>query len=710
MKNDFVSYLFLVNKERVLQHLYFGKSVADFDAFSFTNLGFDWSKTYLSKTGEEKQYEDGYYHDRSLLEVPSFGYGDERGALIIARQAQGSSKTLFLYSSHRIYDGLPKSKTLPSFKNAGSAKTLEIVLEDEAKGLKLVLSFSLIDGFAGIIRGQKLIATKETDVLRAYSLAFDLPSSDYKLTHFSGDWSYERRLIEEKIEPGTKVLGNTTGRSSHEENPFFFLSEPGSEEENGEVYGFSFLYSGSWKGEINVAKFNSTRILLGINDSSFSYRLMPKEEMELPFALLCHSSSGFGPLSRNLHDFERNHIISFPSSYLAHPILINSWEACFMDFDTAKLLTFAKEARMMGTDLFVLDDGWFGERNDDTSSLGDWYVNTKKVDMEKLISYVHESGMKFGLWFEPEMVNPKSVLFKEHPEFALANLEEEPDLSRHQLQLDLANPKVINYLYDAIENILSKFDIDYVKWDHNRSRGTAYSPYLKNEKEGELEYRNTMGYYELLSRLTSKHQNILFEGCASGGGRYDLGELFYTPQIWCSDETDPVQRLFIQYSTSYAYPLVSMGTHISKNPIMDYASKGEIALFGTYGLELDPTKLSEKEKEEIRKTMDAYRRLSPLIAEGDLYRLRNPYHDNSFCLLVINKAKSQGVFLYVNLLKENARYRYVKLRGLKKDTQYTLSGYERSLSGEYLMNVGINLYGWQNEFQSHYIELQEVAK
>lgn len=709
--NDAISYLFFVNKERMLQHLYFGKRLDDFDVNSATELGFDWSKTFLSKDGKEELYEDNYYYDRSLMEVPSYGADDQRHALITATSQDGRHRTIFRFVSYRSYVGIPEYTKLPTLKNSSKANTLEITLCDEAKGLTLLLSYSIMDNYGSIIRSQKLVCGSPTIIDRAFSLSLDLPSSDYSLTHFSGDWSFERRLVEEKLEPGIKVIGTNSGRSSHEENPFFFVSDPGAGEENGEVYGFSFLYSGSWKGEIEVSKFHSTRVLLGINDDGFSFPLSEKEELELPVAVLSYSPAGFGPLSRDIHRLIREHIISFPDSYPDHPILINSWEACFMDFDTEKLMKFAVSAKEIGADLFVLDDGWFGKRNDDSSSLGDWTVNDGKVHLGKLISCVHGLGMKFGLWFEPEMINPDSNLYRNHPEFILANPLDEPGLSRHQLQLDLTNPKVIDYLFESIEKILKEYQVDYVKWDHNRPRSSIYSPFLGSKREGEIEYRSTVGYYNLLSRLTKAHPDILFEGCASGGGRFDLGQLSYTPQIWTSDETDPVQRLFIQYSTSFGYPLIAMGTHISKSPVTNYTTKGEIALFGTFGIELDPTTLKKSEVDEIIKLTNIYRSIArPLIEKGDLYRLRNPYKDNAFSFLVMSQDKTSGAFLYVNLLKENARYRFVKLRGLKASSLYSLSGYKRPLSGDYLMNVGINLYGWLSEFESRFIELKEVSR
>lgn len=708
LNNKKMSYMFFINGMGYLQHLYFGKKINSFDFASFTDYGYEWGKTYLDEYDNENVFPDNYYSDRSLTEIGAHGCNDKRGAQFIIKHSDGSNKTSFKYVSHRIYNGKPALKSMPhTFCDENKCLTLEIILLDEKQAIELKTSYTIFEGLDIIVRNNVLVNKSDltVQIKRAFSYQLDFVENAFDLIHFCGDWSQERYFDRKKITDGKFIVQSNYGRSSHEENPFVILCDEKCDEQNGNAYAFSFVYSGNFSFSVNVDKWHSTRVLMGINDEDFEYSLEGGAEFEVPEGIIAFSNDGFGSISRNMHDLVRNNLNKHPSPLAYRPVLFNSWEGCYMDFDTNVILDYIKSASDIGAELFVLDDGWFGKRNDDLRALGDWFVNEEKIDLKRVIDECHKYNMKFGLWFEPEMINPNSDLYRQYPNYALGKQKSVRSLSRHQLVLDTSLDAAVDAVYDMMCSILDKYEIDYIKVDHNR----GISEIESNSNYGETYHRLILGAYRLYGKLIERYPNLFIENCASGGGRFDLGMLYYSPQIWASDETNPVQRMFIQYGTSFGYPLCSMGSHISKCPITNYTTKGNIALFGTYGLEMNPCKLNEEERKEILKTNELYHKYhNKVIQNGDLYRLLSPFETNYMSMISVSKDKQTAMVLFANLLKENNRYRYLKLAGLEANTKYKNTFDNKVYTGDYYMNIGLNFTRWLDEFSSFVIILEAV--
>lgn len=710
LKNDYISYIFFINSKNILQHVYFGKKINDFDFESYLDLGFEWPKTYLDSNLVEHTYEDNYYNDRSLMEIGQHGAHDKRPAPIIIKDLCGNTKTNFIYVSHRIYKGKPTLKELPStHAKEDEAETLEIILKDEVKDVEVTLSYTIFKNLAVIARNTTVKNVGKEDILlsRAYSLQLDIPEREYQAIYFHGEWCTERFLKKVDLPFGKFEISSNNGRSGHEHNPFMILARKNTTESSGEAIGFSFVYSGNFTIETNVDKFNCTRVSVGINDEDFEFRLKENDEFVVPEGILVYSNSGFNTLSHNMHDLVRDNLITYKNAKIKRPVLFNSWEGCYLDFNTQVILDYIDNAKEIGSELFVLDDGWFSnDRNTDDNGLGDWFVNEKKVNLGKIVKKCKDNGIKFGIWFEPEMINSNSELYRNHPNFALGNPNIERTLSRHQMVVDTSNDEAIDVIYNQMIKVIDNYDIDYIKWDHNRCIA---------EIQGASAYQETyhkiiLGYYKLIRRLQERYPHILFEGCASGGGRFDLGALYFTPQIWTSDETDPIQRIFIQYGTSFAYPLSTMGSHVSKSKMTDYTAKSHIALFGTYGYEMNPCLLNEEERKQILEVTDVYHKYhNEVIQNGDLYRLISPFETNAMAMMSVSKDKTKAIVLYAHLLKERNSYRYLKLQGLDANKKYKNNFDNKVYSGEYYMELGINLTRWLDEFKTFLIILEEVC-
>lgn len=711
LENNQFLYAFFIDGQGYLRHLYCGKPVAEFDYSSLCDFGFDWAKTYLSPSGKEEIFSDNYYSDRSLLEVGSEGKNDKRGSLVAIRQEDGSFLTDFVYVSHRIYFGFPALANLPyAFAKDQEAQSLELTLKEVRSGLLLKLTYTLLGELPLLVRTEVLQNETKNDVevRKAMSLELDLPDQGYDLLHFYGTWSRERNVERKPLGDGLTIIESRLGRSSHEENPLNILAEKDTDENQGSCYGFNLIYSGDFRMAANCDKSGSTRVLLGINETDFSYVLKPQEAFELPQGIITYSSEGFNRLSQTFHSFIQDHLIRYANAKAYRPLIFNSWEGCYMDFSTEKILSYLKTAKEIGAELFVLDDGWFGKRNSDGSSLGDWEVNQSKIDLRKVIDSCHEQGMKFGLWFEPEMVNPDSDFYRSHPHCSLGHEDSQKELSRHQLALDLSNDSLVDEIAASVNRILDSYPIDYVKWDNNRTIADNYSYHLGKDEQGKISYLLTLGYYRLCKKIIDSHPQIFFEGCASGGGRFDLGSLAYFPQIWCSDETDPVQRLYIQYGTSYGYPLSTMGSHVSKSPVSSYKTKADVALFGSYGYEFDPTKLSTEDKQQLIPNLDLYHDMgNSVIQNGTLYRLRSPFTEGALSWISVSSDQTKAIFLYVTLRKQNSSSRFIRLLGLDPKKRYRNSLDKKAYSGDYYREIGLNLSFWMEEFQSTLVVLKE---
>ena len=710
LSNRFISYVIYVNKKNILQHVYFGKRVDNIDADAVLDFGADWSHTYFdSESGQEKQYEDHYMYDRSLCEVASHGVGDKRGAPVIIRQEDGVHYTDFRYVSHRIYNGKPVPQGLPSSRvSTERCRTLEILLKDVRKDVRLVLSYTVLNDFAGIIRNSTIVndCNGEIVVKRAYSMELDIPRSDMNLWHFNGDWAHEMKRNVTPVHDGLTRISSNHGRSSHEENPFFMLASRDSTENSGEVYGFSFLYSGNFSVDVFADKWKALRVMQGINDEDFEVRLKNGEHFVMPESFVCYSHSGFGELSRRVHDFTREHILPEKFAKLPQKIILNSWEGCYFDFDTDRICRLIQSAKEWGVQLFCLDDGWFRNRWNDSNGLGDWDIDTEKIDLDKVIRCCQDSDIDFGLWFEPEMVNPGSNLYQAHPEYCIGMPGTENTLWRHQLALDMANDDVVEYVFEKMSGILSKYDIRYVKWDNNKTLTNMYAPSCANQ--GEAYHKNILGTYKLIRKLQSQFPEVLFEGCASGGGRFDHGMLAYFPQIQGSDELDPLVRLYMQYAYSYGYPLGAVGYHIGGNPLMSFGAKASLSLWGVYGLEIDTTKYGEQERRQVLEINRIYSKYHhDVIVCGDLYRLLSPYDTNYMSMMSVSKDKSKALLVFANLLKESPQYRFIKLEGLDDDTTYRNSYDHKVHSGRYYKTVGLNISRGLTEFECILVEIEQ---
>lgn len=712
LTNGKFSYYVQIHPDGMLLCPYFGAYIEGIDCGQINAIGGDdwFSYYYCHEEGKEKRYADLYLNASPML-FPSSRTADARPSAVKIDGAR-NNKLDFRYVSHRIYKGKPQLDGMPYIRDDGKeAETLEITMRDYSKDIRVILSLSLIGNYNVIIRNTRFENKTESPLWleRAMSVTQDFPRADYDLVHFPGEWMFERQFRKDALTEGTKVICSSSGRSSHEHNPFVMLADKDATETFGEVFAASFLYSGSFRCEANVGKVGVTRLTMGIDEECFRYEIASGESFVFPEGLMLYSGFGFGGISLQMHDLIRNNIVKETNPNVYRSVLLNSWEGCYMDFDTEKVLALIDSGKKLGVGLFVLDDGWFGKRDDDFRSLGDWYVNKQKIDLKRVVGACHAGGMKFGIWIEPEMANFDSDLLRAHPEYAAVDVDTNPWLSRHQVMLNFADDKVVDAVYSQLEKVIGSYDIDYVKWDHNRSLEDYRASNLDAAHQNEFYHRNILGYYRLAEMLTKRFPKIHFQGCASGGGRFDLGTLFYFPEIWTSDENNPVQRLFIQYGTSFAYPPSVMGAHINDCPVTSYKTKAEIALFGSYGLELDPRKMSDKDIAEVNAVTEIYKKFhGDVVLEGDLYRLSSPFDGKAFAINMVDKQKSKALFLMVNLLKQPRARRFVKLRGLNPWTNYVNSLDNRVYSGDYYMKVGFNLSDVLNEFESRLVTLEEV--
>lgn len=713
IENNHLSYVIYLDGNGYLRHVYYGERIDDIDIESIFNNGSDWSRVYFDPNDEKEHlFDDNYIAKTSLMEVATNAIFDKRGSTISLRQNDGSYYTDFLCVSYRIYQGLPELKSIP-FAKGNNGQSLEFTLKDELSEIEMILTYSLLDDSDVIIRTTKLVNNSKQDIniTRMLSLTLDIPDHDYDILHFHGDWALERTLERTPLPHGTTEISSDYGKSSHVQNPFCIIAKHDCNDDFGTCFGFNLIWSGNFTFEAIVGRVYETRIDYGINDNNFEYLLKANEEVELPQAVFCHSNQGLNHLSQCFHNFIRSHIVPkrFQGKYRS--ILFNSWEGCYMDFSTDSIIEYMNAAKEIGAELFVLDDGWFGHRDNDASSLGDWYVNEGKINLKKVIEHCHSLNMKFGIWFEPEMISFDSDLYKSHPEYVLGHRLNRMCTERHQFNLDMSNPEAIEAVVKQVNSILDNYEIDYVKWDNNREVGDNYSNYLGNDKQKAADYHFTLGVFKMYKEIVETHPDIFFEGCSAGGAKFDLGVLSYFPQIWCSDETDPVQRFFIQYGTGYGYPLSTMGSHVSKSNMSNYETKSNIAFFGTYGYEFNPTLLTKEEKDQLKPNEERYHRFhQEVILEGDMYRIYSPFDENYFGELSVSKDKSKALFLFVNLFREGNRYRFVKMKGLNPKRHYRNTYDNKVHSGLYYMNIGINFYRWFYEFDSVMIEFNEVSE
>lgn len=698
--NDKISYIMAVLPNGQMGQLYFGKRIHQREDYS-----------YLLEMMARPMGSYVFESDRTLSlehvkqEYGVYGSTDYRCPAVEILQENGSRISDFCYKSHTVSGGKPKLKGLPATytESDSEAETLTLVLEDKVTGIELELLYTLFAGSGIIARSARFLncGKKPVHLLKAMSLCMDLPDHDYDWIQFSGAWARERYPKKRRLETGIQSVGSMRGHSSHEHNPFVILKRPTADEFQGEVIGFSLIYSGNFLAQAEVDTHDTTRVLLGINPEWFDWKLEPGEEFQTPEAVMVYTDRGMNDMSQTFHRLFQKRLARGYWRDRERPILINNWEATYFDFTEEWIVEIAKKAKEQGIELFVLDDGWFGKRTSERAGLGDWKANPERLPegITGLAQRIEALGMKFGLWFEPEMVNKDSDLYREHPDWILSVPERRQSQGRYQYVLDFSRKEVVDYIYDRMAEILGSGKVSYVKWDMNRSITECWSAALPADRQGEVFHRYILGVYDLYDRLNTAFPEVLFESCASGGGRFDPGLLYYAPQGWASDDTDAAERLKIQYGTSYCYPISSIGAHVSASPnhqIMRSTplyTRANVACFGTFGYELDLNRLTAEEQEEVKRQTAFMKKYRSVLQFGSFYRLESPFEGNvTAWMSVSGDRKTAVVGWYRTLNGINMGYTRVKLRGLEPDSVYRVSE-DGVLRGEYygdeLMNVGL---------------------
>lgn len=640
-------YAMQILNHKFLVHLYYGKNSE--------NPDLEYKSRCVSFSPYFKDYGLDYSPDTCMSEFPYFGSGDFRETALKIRNGAGDCTTLFTYRSHRIFPGRVPLEALPYAEADEQTSTVEITLADDVSGCVLKLYYTLFED-SDVISRYFILENRgnaPVKIEKCMSLALDLPESDYDMLSLYGGYANERVLQRKPLFHGNQSICSRRGASSHQFNPFIAVCDKKAAEESGGVYGFNFVYSGDFLDEIEVDQNNITRVQVGLGEENFGWTLEKGRLFASPEAVMTYSGNGIGQMSRNFHRFVRNHISPKPK-FSKRPVVINTWEACGFGIDEAVLLNFAKEAPVYGIDMLVMDDGWFGRRNNDNAALGDWYANPEKFQngLKEFVGKVKACHLKFGIWIEPEMVNPDSDLYRKHPEWCLQCRNRESTLSRNQLVLDMSNDQVLEYLEQSFSATFDGVGIDYFKWDMNRHLSEVGSLTLPPEKQDEAAYRYMLGVYKLYRWFEKHFPDAMIENCSGGGGRYDLGMMKYSTQIWASDNTWPSNRMKIQYSSTLAYPASVMSCHIS-NPgnacedarQMDFRYR--VALNGVLGYELNLPKASKAVKETIRVQIEEYREYEDLILNGDLYRLLNPYETCCSAYYFINPDKSKILLTFL---------------------------------------------------------------
>ena len=622
-----------------------------------------------------------------------------------------------LFKSYEIRSGKYQLQGLPAvWADENEAQTLEIVLADENAQVEVHLLYGVLEETDIITRSVRIknTGTGQITIEKAAAACLDFVQGDFDVLRFYGKHAMERNLERTPLGHGTIAFGSRRGTSSHQYNPGVILAEQGTTENAGSCYGMLFVYSGNFSCEAEKDQFEQTRLLMGLNEELFSYPLAAGETFTVPEVILSYSANGLSQLSQQYHNCIRNHVCRSKYTHMQRPVLINSWEAAYFDFTGDTIVDLAKEAAALGIDMVVMDDGWFGKRDDDNSSLGDWQVNEQKLggSLAQLIDRVHAQGVKFGIWIEPEMVNEDSDLYRAHPDWAIQIPGRKPIRSRNQLLLDFSRKEVRDHVFDQICAVLDQGKVDYVKWDMNRSMADVYA--------GNLSYDYVLGVYDFLERLTNRYPDLLLEGCSGGGGRFDAGMLYYSPQIWCSDNTDAINRTRIQYGTSFFYPVSAVGAHVSAVPnhqtgrLTSLHTRGVTAMAGTFGYELNPALLSEEEKQQIREQIQTYKKYERLINEGTYWRLSNPFVDEIAAWMSVSEEQDRALVSVVRLMAEaNQATVYVRLRGLKPDAVYLEENSGKQYSGAALMNAGIPLLPFTREYEAYqfsFVELKEAKR
>lgn len=706
------TYQMKVDRLGFLLHLYYGGRISG---------NMDYLLTYYDRGFSGNPADAGndrtYSMDALPQEYPQAGTGDYRNNALVIRNADGSEHCDLRYVSHEIKRGKYALKGLPAVYAADNeAETLEIVLEDSVSKVQVRLLYGVLEEADIITRSAEIknLGLDRIDVEKAASACLDFINGDYDFVSFCGRHAMERNFQRTRIAHGCQVIGSRRGTSSHQYNPAVIIADKDATEDVGNCYGMVFVYSGNFRCEVERDQYGQTRALMGLNSDLFHYPLEKGETLLIPETILCYSDEGFGTLSRRYHQCIRRYLCRGKYSHQSRPMLINSWEAAYFDFDGETIYHLAEEAAELGIDMVVMDDGWFGKRDDDNSGLGDWQVNERKLGctLGELIRRINAIGIKFGIWIEPEMVSEDSDIYRNHPDWAIQIPGRKPVRGRNQLVLDFSRKDVRDYIFDQVCSVLDQGKIEYVKWDMNRSLTDIYS--MENV-QGKVTYDYVLGVYDFLERLMQRYPDMLIEGCSGGGGRFDAGMLYYTPQIWCSDNTDAVDRLRIQYGTSFFYPVSVVGSHVSAVPNhqtgrnVSLNTRGVVAMAGTFGYELNPETLSNEEKEEIKEQIVCYKKYEALICKGDYYRLSNPFVDAYVAWAIVSENKKQVLLSVVmQEIHGNMTVNYVRLKGLNPEAVYKDAEKGICYHGSALMAAGLPMPVEMGEYRAYQIYMEIV--
>ena len=700
-------------------HVYYGKKMGDGRCGYFLRTG---EAPFVPSVNWREKCS---FADAFPWEYSTWGMGDYRDSCLNVRDPEGFRGCELHYEGYRILEGKPEISGMPATfcrdGEGGGGMTLELTCRDKVLGLKAILRYSIYADSEAVMRSVELV-NEGHGVLyleRALTACLDMDMEEGDLLTLGGSWSRERHMVRRPLAMGKQLVSSFRGESGHQDHPFLAVMGKGAGQDQGEVYAMHFVYSGNFVAEAEVNQFGSLRLLMGINPEGFEWVLNPGESFATPEVVCVYSDEGLGKMTHILHDLYRGHLIRSPYLHRRRPVLINNWEATYFDFNTEKLLEIAREASKRGIEMLVMDDGWFQGRHTDSGSLGDWNVDENKLKggLPYLVGEVQKLGMGFGIWFEPEMVSPDSDLYRAHPDWAIQIPGREPVQSRAQYVLDLSRPEVVDYVYEAVASVLRSAPVSYVKWDMNRQMTDVGSTYLGKGRQGELFHRYVLGLYSLQERLTREFPELLLENCASGGARFDPGMLYYSPQVWCSDNTDAIERLAIQEGTALLYPLSAMGAHVSACPnhvvgrITPFATRGHVAMAGAFGYELDITKLPEGEKRLIERQVETYHELYPLMLEGDYYRIASWAENHKYdCWQVVAKDKSEALVTYVQVLAEpNCHSRKIRLKGLDPEAEYQQEDNGQRYKGALLMYGGVLMPRMEGDFASAMIRFIQIG-
>ena len=704
-----------------LGHAYFGSSIGE-DDISYL-LRADQYPFYPSKLPREKlSFMDMYPH-----ELPTDGLGDFRESAIAITSSSGNNGVFPEYDSFRIYKGCPSFQGLPCVFG-DNADTLEITCKDNVLGIKIILNYVVFSDKDIIVRNVQVInnSTEAVYLKKCLSLSFDMDNEDFDVITLHGSWARERKMERHKIHMGLQGVISNRGETSHQEHPFLAVTDHNTDWNSGRAYGVNFIYSGNFLAQVQSNQFNSIRIQMGINPANFTWKLTKGETFTSPQAVLSYSDNGLNGMTHQFHNLYRQNLIRSPYKNKMRPILINNWEATYFNFNTEKLLDIAREASKDGIEMLVMDDGWFGKRDDDNSGLGDWVVNENKIQggLKHLVDEVNKLGMKFGIWFEPEMVCPDSDLYRAHPDWAIQIKGRTPGLARNQLVLDITRKEVRDYAYESVAKILRSANIEYVKWDMNRQLTDIGSVGLPPDQMGEFYHRYVLAMYEMQNRLVTEFPYLLLENCSGGGARFDPGMLYFSPQIWTSDDTDAIERLSIQEGTALMYPLSCMGAHVSVCPNhavgrnTPFKTRGYVALSGTFGYELDITKLSKEDRMEIPNQISLYKKFNEIIRQGDYYKIASFRENNLYdSWISVSEDKSKALMTFVQVLN-HANYKtfIIKIPGLDENATYKITYPDEdqkefppiSLTGRTLNKAGLSINRMWGDFAAKLIYFEKI--